>query len=297
MKMKTASEISTWYHRVSVNALKEWQAISEQANEGSIPDRIRKDHKQDENPYLSQYGREMWMTEVRQCSALLGYRCVLEMIDHIDNETKIVMKVTPYEGKGLWYHDALSLMTCNKSIHYMKEKGIFKNWLLPLGRLQEGTRYHESIQGDSPELLLLDETLNMDSHVSARYHVTITSHLPNNDPLKFSFSTHKEISRAYLRHVDPVIGSAPLQKELSRNVRNWKEVEERSEKQGVIWYNDLDEMDTESAVKATDEEAAKPKSIKAQQNGYTVESTVIWLCHLAAKVIFSNLDYLNIMPT
>jgi hypothetical protein len=29
-------------------------------------------------------------------------------------------------------------------------------------------------------------------------------------------------------------------------------------------------MDTESAVKATDEEAAKPKSIKAQQNGYIV---------------------------
>jgi hypothetical protein len=28
----------------------------------------------------------------------------------------------------------------------------------------------------------------------------------------------------------------------------------------------------------------------------SVESTVIWLCHLAAKVIFSNLDYINIMP-
>jgi hypothetical protein len=28
-----------------------------------------------------------------------------------------------------------------------------------------------------------------------------------------------------------------------------------------------------------------------------VESTVIWLCHLAAKVIFSNLDYKNIMSS
>jgi hypothetical protein len=139
---------------------------------------------------------------------------VMEMIDHIDNETKRVMKGTKYEGKGVWYHDALSLMTCKKSIHYMKEKGIFKNWLLPLGRLQEGTRYHESIQGDSPELILLDETLNMGSHASVRYHVAITSHLPNNDRLKFSFSTPKEISRAYLRRVDPVIGSAPSSKRI-----------------------------------------------------------------------------------
>jgi hypothetical protein len=29
----------------------------------------------------------------------------------------------------------------------------------------------------------------------------------------------------------------------------------------------------------------------------SVESTVIWLCHLAAKVIFSNLDYKNIMSS
>jgi hypothetical protein len=28
-----------------------------------------------------------------------------------------------------------------------------------------------------------------------------------------------------------------------------------------------------------------------------VESTVIWLCHLAAKVIFSILDYINIMSS
>jgi hypothetical protein len=145
----------------------------------------------------------------------------MEMINHIDNETKRVMKGTKYEGKGLWYHDALSLMTCKKSIHYMKEKGIFKNWLLPLGRLQEGRRYHESIQGDSPELMPLDKTLNMDSHASARYHVAITSHLPNNDRLKFSFSTPKEISCAYLHLVDPVIGSAPCSKIFVQDCEKW----------------------------------------------------------------------------
>jgi hypothetical protein len=91
----------------------------------------------------------------------------------------------------------------------MKDKGIFDNWLLPWGRFQEGTRYHESIPGDSPELMTLDETLNMEIHASARYHIAITSHLPNDDPRKYSFSTPKEISRAYLRLVHPATGGAP----------------------------------------------------------------------------------------
>jgi hypothetical protein len=39
---------------------------------------------------------------------------------------------------------------------------------------------------------------------------------------------------------------------------------------------------------------ADPATVRLVSN--TVESTVIWLCHLAAKLIFSNLDYINIMP-
>jgi hypothetical protein len=143
------------------------------------------------------------------------------MIDHIDNETKRVIKGTKNEGRGLWYHDALSLMMCKKSVQYMKEKGIFDSWLLPWDRLQEGTRYHESIPGDSPELMPLDETLNMDIHASACYHVAITSHLPNNDPRKYSFSPPKEISCAYLHLVDPATGSAPPSTRIVQDCEKW----------------------------------------------------------------------------
>jgi hypothetical protein len=149
MKMITASEISAIMaytdFRVSESTLKEWQENAKQASKGSIPARIHNDHIEDDNPYLSRYGPDVWITEIHQCSALSGYRCVTEMIYHIDNETKRVTKETKNEGQGFWYHDALSLMTCKKSIQYMKAKCIFKNWLLPWGRLQEGTRYHESI--------------------------------------------------------------------------------------------------------------------------------------------------------
>jgi hypothetical protein len=48
----------------------------------------------------------------------------------------------------------------------MMEYNLLKYWLLPLEDLQRGTRYHNSIPGDSPELMPLDET--------HRYHLKIT---------------------------------------------------------------------------------------------------------------------------
>jgi hypothetical protein len=223
MKMITASEISAIMaeteFRVSENILRDWWAKAEQVNQGSTPARIHKDHRENDNPYISRYGPDLWMTKICQCSALSGYMCVTEMIDHIDNETKREMKGTKNEGRGLWYHDALSLMTCKKSVQYIKEKGIFNNLLLPWGRLQEGTRYHESIPGDIPELMPLDET-DIDIHASARYHVAITSHLPNDYPRKYSFSTPKEISRSYLRLVNPATAVHHHQQEFFRTVRN-----------------------------------------------------------------------------
>jgi hypothetical protein len=135
--------------------------------------------------------------------------CVTQIIHHMVDDAERVTKGTKYEGEGQFYHDALTLTTCNKSKAYMKGNNLLKDWLLPLDKLQEGTQYHDSIPGDSPEFMPLDNTLNQDIHSSARYHVAITAHLPKDYPRKFSFATPKEISRAYLRLVDPNTGGAP----------------------------------------------------------------------------------------
>jgi hypothetical protein len=107
-----------------------------------------------------------------------------------------------------------------------------KYWLLPLENLQAGTRYHDSIPGDSPELMPLDETLNQDIHSTARYHVAITSHLPKDDPRKFSFSTPKEISRAYLRLVDRHTGGAPSSRRIIQDCEKWV--------RSMLYFSDLE---------------------------------------------------------
>jgi hypothetical protein len=146
------------------------------------------------------------------------------MIEHMVEETQKVTKGTNHEGHGKFYHDVLTLMTCKKSIRNMKDRDYFKHWILPLEGLQHGTRYNESIPGDIPELMPLDETLNMDIHASARFHVAITAYLPDGDPIKYSFSTPKEISRAHLRLVHPVTGVPHPVIELCKTVRNGSEV-------------------------------------------------------------------------
>jgi hypothetical protein len=103
----------------------------------------------------------------------------------------------------------------------MNDKDYFKHWLLPLEGLQHGTRYNESIPGDSPELMPLYETMNIDIHASARYHVAITAHLPNDDPIKYSFSTPNEISRAYLCLVHPATGGVPSCNRIVQDCGKW----------------------------------------------------------------------------
>jgi hypothetical protein len=107
------------------------------------------------------------------------------------DETDRVAKGMKYEGKGQFYHDALTLMECTRTKTYMNTPNLLRYWVLLLDNLHQGTRYHNWIPGDSPERMPLDETLDMDIQASARYYIAIASHLQNDDQLKFLFSTQK----------------------------------------------------------------------------------------------------------
>jgi hypothetical protein len=144
------------------------------------------------------------------------------MVNHMKKETYRVTEGTCYKGKGHFYHDAPTLMTCNKTKQYMEQHDLLKYWLVSLDGLQAGTRYHNSIPVDSPELMPLDETLNMDIHSSARYHIAITAHLAKHDPKKFAFSTPKEVSNAYLRLIDDVTGNAPSSHRIVPDYDKWE---------------------------------------------------------------------------
>jgi hypothetical protein len=150
VKFTTASEISVILadkaFRVSEPKLKELQKQPEQAKEGSVPSRVFKDHRTDENPYLSRSGRDSWKDEIVKCPSMSGIICVTKMIHHnMVDEVDRVMKAMEHEGEGQFYDDAPTLVACEKSKAYTREHNLLNYWLLPLEDLQKGTQYHNYI--------------------------------------------------------------------------------------------------------------------------------------------------------
>jgi hypothetical protein len=112
MPTESSAILEDTYFRVSDGQIKEWQKAAQQANEGSVPSRVRKDHHKDENLYLSRYGCDAWVSAICNCSVYSGYRCVTETFEHMVEETKRVTKGTKHEGNGNFYHVPLTLTTC-----------------------------------------------------------------------------------------------------------------------------------------------------------------------------------------
>ena len=75
-------------------------------HEKSLP----KNHKLHNNPYKPLFCYN-WRDGILKSSALKIHACITDIVSHIYEETKRVMKGTIYEDSWYFYHDALSLIT------------------------------------------------------------------------------------------------------------------------------------------------------------------------------------------
>ena len=164
------------------------------------------------------------MNEIKKVQLLQPYVCVTSLVEYLVEATKKVMQGTLYEGKELFFHDALSLMTAHDTVQWMKEKDYYKYWLLPVLGCNDIVGENKSCYarrpvGNSPELMCLDMSLNKDVRECLRMHVSLTQHLNRYNPLRFSLATPKEISRAMTRLVDPgPSGVVPTGKRIIQDV-------------------------------------------------------------------------------
>ena len=177
------------------------------------------DYRKTPNPYLAKYGAN-WRTKISSVTSMRKCVCIKELVQHIDSATKDVFRGTEYAESCPWSHDALSQLMDNDCKDWMKEKGYFDRWLGPVlgcndivtipGQPEKvSTRYKERPPGNSPEVMPNDNSLNRDLKCAHDLCVSLTHHLPNSDPRKFSKSTPREISRGILRLFDPDTGCSP----------------------------------------------------------------------------------------
>ena len=161
------------------------------------------DHRRAPNPYRSNYG-EQWMEKLKASPSFSSYVCITDYADFIISESARIMKDSKHSNDWFFFHDALSLMTANRTKQWMREKGYYKRWLLPTKNLYDNSpdllkRYKDNPIGNSPEFMPWDSHLNQDLHASHDHHVTLTRHLRDDDPRKFCGSTPKRMASSYKR--------------------------------------------------------------------------------------------------
>ena len=164
------------------------------------------DHRLADNPYKSLYGEELWLEKIKLCKQLSPYGDIRDLVRHI-------VTVTKAAGKKYFYHDALYLMTCKKTMEWMKKEGYLDMWIRPQAGLFEDDdelkRFWGRVVGNSPELMPLDKRLNKDIHEAVNQHYVLTNDLPKDDPRRFGLETPRQVARSYARIWDPDTGVAP----------------------------------------------------------------------------------------
>ena len=184
--------------RVGRKYLKSWRNASELALSEPRPANIYKDHRLEDNPYKSLYG-DTWEAEIAEVTGMSNVRCITDLITHMVVESRKVYAGTPYAESWMFFHDALSLMTCGTTLKWMEEMGYLKHWFLPTMGCNAGSTYARFPTGNSPELCCLDCHLNNDVKLCMQRHMVYTLLLPKDDVRKFTGSTPNNLFYALER--------------------------------------------------------------------------------------------------
>jgi predicted flap endonuclease-1-like 5' DNA nuclease len=173
------------------------------------PDPMVKDHTKAANPYESKFG-PTWEAKITTSIGMKRYRSIIELATHMVEEGK---KLFP-DRNFHFYHDALSLLSAEKTQKEMDARGLLRHWILPELGLNAGTRYARHPTGNRPELMPWDCSCNADIVNAVFWNCTATSHLKEDDGRKMKMTTPREISKSYLK----VLGGIPLSKRITEDV-------------------------------------------------------------------------------
>lgn len=196
-RMDDATLVSLKEGFLTVKKLRKLKALANASLPGAPPSDLVVNHTLSQNPYKSLY-EENWSEKILLSKHMKKFVCITHLIEHIYQESERLMQGTKYQDNWYFYHDALTLMTSNSSITWMKENNYYDRWLLP-AEINKGTRYYGRPVGNSPEMMPLDCTLNNDVDLEVQFHIAVTSSVCDADDRKFSLATPSRGTSAYLR--------------------------------------------------------------------------------------------------
>ena len=141
-------------------------------------------------PYEARYGDD-WREEVieRIGKGNNAVCSVVAMMEHIINEGNRLFEDTPYKDTWFIYHDALSQWWSAAAQDYMESVDMKDRQIRSLSFTNVGSRYEDSLPGDTPEYMPLDSNLFSDLETMVRWNVAATNELPRGHEDKFDLTT------------------------------------------------------------------------------------------------------------
>ncbi|KAL7554754.1 hypothetical protein ACHAWF_018297 [Thalassiosira exigua] len=216
------------------------------------------DHTKAPNPYKSRYGDD-WEAAIAKSQHLRKCVCIKEMVTHIFKETEKAYSGTKYAKTWMVYHDALSLMTAEDCIAWMKTQMVdgpngtrvsyYDKWVLPVLSLNDKYKKFKGRPiGNSPEMMPLDNCLNKDWHESVARHAIMSQSAARSAGIDkrsvegrklFSIATPAEAVKAYERIWDPETGVAPRPSRIVDDIKKVVDAMKQIHKQKGAFVPDL----------------------------------------------------------
>ena len=104
---------------------------------------------------------------------------------HIVTESAKLFTGMQFEENWVFYHDALSLMTDNNTVEWIRQNDNLERWILPVNKLHQDnltlSKYSHQPVGNSPENMPWDSLLNQDAHSAVQQHILLTLSLAVKD--------------------------------------------------------------------------------------------------------------------
>ena len=167
------------------------------------------DHTKANNPYLSRFGTAEWKSKIREAPNLKGLACITELLLHVVESCGKASKGTTAEHTFRIYHDALTFLRAMNVREWMatteyEGRKLINIFIFPLHPVdtkaaKQNKKEHLLYSyppGNSPELMPLDTCLFADVQCVLRKSVAFTRELDENNPLKLSMRTPKQLEHA-----------------------------------------------------------------------------------------------------
>ena len=191
--------------------------IKKKDKEGWVETKI-KDHRKAENPYQSLYG-DSWLKKLKESSELSKLIDIRDLVDHIFENSKDTFTVDGVTDDSFRiYHDALSQLTDSACQKYLKDKGYFKYFIIPVlgcndiitnSKGATNAHYRFRNMGDSPELMPLDTSIFADLMQTLHYHVARCRFFKSDCKYKFSIATpaatESAVARLWNKDAIPIV--------------------------------------------------------------------------------------------